>query len=432
MASIREREMLSKRFFNVPISGRGLYLKQRGEIFKHWIEDDVENMSGAEKLVAIAILGLFDGANGVLERQIVQKRVGKSRSWYDSDRNAAGRMVESLDHDPVWKELAKVHPAYEKIRKGLKSLSRSKSERAFRKLETQFTEAVWELYKADLPLIFVPIDDWWGNPGRKSKGARKMAEVDIIVGRRDHGQGLSDRLESLTRNLAHEFRNEKWSSHRMLIEWMMGAGFQVFSATTGFSLWDKGMVLATNLPKTRETVSHVWRVAGMKGEEVVKYLNTFVAGHELAHAAIDLKALYSELGADAIAARKCLEMIVKKGRGWKNMTQTKMVATILGESAAQAMERTIGNANNDGYAFSGVRMVNIMFETGMVEFKKGKLEINLKQLSAYMDKLKEVEGWLVDNKSSKIRALGDVSPKAKKFMRDLRRGEAVGGAAVLL
>ena len=428
MASDREREMLSKRFFDVPISGRGLYLKQRGEIFKHWIENDAEKMSGAEKLVAIAMLRLFDGANGVLERQIETKRVGKSKSWYDSDRNAAGRMVESLDHDPVWKELAKVHPAYEKIRKGLKSLSRSKSERAFRKLETQFTEAVWELYKAGLPLIFVPIDDWLSNPGRKSKGPRKMAEVDIIVGRRDHSPGLPDRLESLTRNLAHEFRNEKWSSHRMLIEWMMGAGFQVFSATTGFSLWDKGMVLATNLPKTRETVSRVWRMAGMKSQEVVKYLNTVVGGHELAHNAVDLKALYSELGADAIAARKCLEMIISKGEGWKNMTQTKMVATILGESAAQAMEKIIGNANNDGYPFSGVRMVNMMFETGVVEFKRGKLEINLKQLPAYMDKLKEVEGWLVDNKGQKIRALGDVSPKAKKFILRLTPRPSVVGS----
>ena len=421
MASDREREMLSKRFFDVPISGRGLYLKQRGEIFKHWIEDDVKNKSGPEKLVAIAMLGLFDGANQVLACQIGRKRVGKSRSWYDSDRNAAGRMVESLDHDPVWKKLAKVHPAYEKIRKGLKSLSRSKSERAFRKLETQFTEAVWELYKAGLPLIFVPIDDWLSNPGRKSKGPRKMAEVDIIVGRRDHSLGLPDsRLKSLNRNLADEFRHEKWSSQIMLIEWMMGAGFQVFSATTGFSLWDKGMVLATNLPKTKEVVSHVWRMAGMKGEEVVKYLNTLVGGHELAHNAIDLKALYSELGADAIAARKCIEMIIKKGKGWKNMTLTKMVTTILGESAAQAMEKTIGNANNDGYPFSGVRMVNVMFETGVVEFKKGKLAVNLKQLSAYMGKLKEVEGWLAANKSQKIRALGDASPKAKGFMYRMR------------
>ncbi|MEK7064604.1 MAG: hypothetical protein AAB973_03280, partial [Patescibacteria group bacterium] len=422
MASDREREMLSKRFFDVSVGERRLFLEQRGKIFKRWIEDDIENMSGTEKLVAIAMLGLFDGANGVLERQIVQnlpagRQGGKSKSWYDSDRNAAGRMVESLDHDPVWKELAKVHPAYEKIRKGLKSLSRSKSELAFRKLETQFTEAVWELYKAGLPLIFVPIDDWLSNPGRKSKGARKMAEVDIIVGRRDYSPGLPDRLESLTRNLAHEFRHEKWSSHRMLIEWMMGAGFQVFSATTGFSLWDKGMVLATNLPKTRETVSRVWRMAGIKSQEVVKYLNTDVAVHELAHNAVDLKALYSELGADAIAARKCLEMIIKKEKGWKNMTLTKMVTTILGESAAQAMEKTIGNANNDGYPFSGVRMVNMMFETGVVEFKKGKLEVNLKQLSGYMGKLKEVEGWLVANKNQKIRALGDLSPKAKKFMR---------------
>ena len=419
MASDRERELLSKKFFDVPTGERGLYLEQRGKIFKRWMEDDAENMAGAEKLVAIAMLRLFDGANGVLERQIETKRVGKSKSWYDSDRNAAGRMVESLDHDPVWKELAKVHPAYEKIRKGIKSLSRSKSELAFRKLETQFTEAVWELYKAGLPLIFVPIDDWLSNPGRKSKGPRKMAEVDIIVGRRDHRRGLPDRLESLTSNLAHEFRNEKWSSHRMLIEWMMGAGFQVLSATSGISLLDKGMVLATNLPKTKETVFRVWRMAGMKELEVVKYLNTVVGGHELAHNAVDLKALYSELGADAIAARKCLEMIIKKGKGWKNMTQTKMVATILGESAAQAMEKTIGNANNDGYPFSGVRMVNMMFETGVVEFKKGKLEVNLKQLPAYMDKLKEVEGWLVDNKGQKIRALGDLSPKAKKFMRQI-------------
>lgn len=422
MASIREKEMLSKRFFDVPISERGLYLERRGKVFRRWLEADVENLFGVERMVAIAMLGLFDPANEVLARQLETRRVGKSKSWYDLDRDAAGRIVESLDHDPVWEKLAKVHPAYEEIRQGLKSLSRSRSERAFRKLETKLTGAVWKLYEADLPVIAVPIDDWLGNPGRESKEARKMAEVDIIVGRRDHSRGLPDRLESLTRNLADEFRHEKWSSQRMLIEWTMGAGFQVFSATTGFSLGDKGIVLATNLPKTGEVVSHVWRMAGMKGGEVVKYLNTFVAGHELAHNAVDLKALYSELGADALGARKCLEMIVKKGKGWKNMTQTKMVITILGESAAQAMEKTIGNANNDGYPFSGVRMVNMMFETGVVEFKKGKLEVNLKQLSGYMGKLKEVEGWLVANKNQKIRALGDLSPKATRFMRQLAFG----------
>ena len=66
MASIREREMLSKAFFDIPADERGLYLEKRGKIFKRWIEDDIENMSGTEKLVAIAMLGLFDGANGVV------------------------------------------------------------------------------------------------------------------------------------------------------------------------------------------------------------------------------------------------------------------------------------------------------------------------------------------------------------------------------
>lgn len=375
-----------------------------------------------------ALCVICDPAREILARELELMRILKPRSWEAIDSQSAAQIRDTIDSDPSWIALRESDEAYEEIASGIKSLTRTYSERGLADLEDKFMSAAWKLYQSGKPVILVLIDDWGTNPNRPGGGRIKVAEVDIILGMPVKGSPLDIRLDEVFADLKEEYpenRDRKWMPERLLMKWIAGLGWEELSATYGTSFEGGKMMLSVNLPKTLRHVSRAWEMAGMaaNGEEATEYLNTVVAIHELGHSCHNLRPMWIEFGPDLIYARKCLQMIRKKRPGWTGMTLKKMILTTLGESAGQAHEKKTGDGNNDGYPYSGERMVNIMFKSGLVTYDGGILKVDTRKVGEYLAQLTEVEEWLVSGKRTKVEALGDLSSQAKKFLGDFKSSQ---------
>lgn len=408
-------QALSLQVYRLPRKEWPTWLRKREANYRREMERVKEVEVGILGTVAEAMLGLIGPAGRILAKQIKQGKIDKPRSWTEVDQKAAEEIIEATKAE-VWDRLADTHPAYGVVSLGLAKLAESNKKKDLVNLERLFVWAGWELYKAGLPTILVFVDDWCTNADGKR---RLQVEPDIVVGLPDHDLGLEVRLVSLMKSLKEDYPKNKWQPRRFLLNWKFGIGFQELSATSGINL-PKGMMQALNLQKNLPAVEAVWRLAGVENEgEAVDYLNAFTAAHELAHGVLVLDALLQELGPDALAARKCLEMVVQKGEGWEEMEQKKMILTILGECVSLAKEERTGYANNDGYSYSGRRIVNLMFKTGVVEISGNELEVNLARLAEFMVGLGKVETWLTTkNGKKKIGVLGRRLSTGTKILMD--------------
>lgn len=407
------KEILSAKVYTLPREEWRGWLGRREAIYKREMRRIQKENGGVLGLVAEAMLGIIGPADRILIRQIEEGKIERPRSWMEIDWRAAKKIVKETEAE-VWDRLAGIHPAYGAVALGLAKLAESRNEKDFAGLERLFVWAAWELRKAGLPIVLGLGDDWGNNSGTKG---RLQVEPDIVVGLPDCESKLDVRLISLMKSLKKEYPKNIWQQRKLLLIWKFGVGFQVLSATSGINL-PEAMMQTVNLQKNVQMVESVWRMAGVENEgEAVDYLNADSAAHELGHGVFELDALRAELGPDALGARKCLEMIVQGRKGWKGMEQEKMVLTILGECAAWGREKMTGHGNADGYPYSGRRMVNLMFDVGVVKFEGERLVVNLAKLDKYTKELKSVEKRVMTRKGRrKMKSLGRLRADAKRLI----------------